>query len=493
MINNSSQKIFNNSILYALGTIASKATAFILIPIYTFNLTSTEYGIATTITTFVSTFGIVIMLSLRAAIIRFLNEYSDREKQIFIGTVVITVMVNSLLFCCLLCGFKNLYIHLIFKDISFYPYVLIGILSLCTEGIYLVYQSVLQAKQFGGLYSINSCIYLVTNTVFVIILVLLLKLSILGVVLANFLTNLFFAIYGIIDMKRRKYMIFVFNKEMFKKSIKYSLPILPHNLANDLNVYSNKIIISNCLNYALSGIYSLASQFSSVVNLIQNSINLAFRPWFIEQMQLGNEGRKQIKYMTEMIMSLFCFISVTVAVFSREFVMMFASEQYHEAWSIIPLFIFVQLVTFIYYSHVQTLMYNVAMSKFTAISSITGLLINIAVALLLVKPLGVYGIAIAQLISKAVLSIIVVVLSNYAEHVDFGLKRMIISLLIAVALMGVSVALSSYISGGMSQIISIILRLLIVGISFFAYISNYIADYKSLFLGILHRKDKNHG
>lgn len=487
MINSSSQKIFNNSILYAMGTVASKAAAFILIPIYTYNLTSEEYGIATTITTFVSTFGIVMMLSLRAAIIRFFNEYKDKQRQIFIGTITITVIANSAILVILLVLFKDLYMNVFFKGISFYPYVVLGILSLGTEGVYLTYQSVLQAKQSGGKYSLNSFFYFLLNAILTILFVVVLDFSVLGVVLSNLFTNVLFAMYGLIDMIAKKYLIFQFDFIIFKKSIRYSLPILPHNLANDMNAYANKIIINNYLSYALTGIYTLASQFALMVNVIQGSINLAFRPWFIEQMNGGQEGRNQIKYMTEMIMALFCFIAVTVSVFSREIVVIFANSEYYSACNIMPLFVFVQLIAFIYYSHVQTLMYNIKISKFTSVCSISGLLTNVLISLLLVKSLGVYGIAIAQLCSKIILSMIAVVMSNRAEKVDFGLRKMIFYLCIAAVITAISMVLVYRIDSGLTIFVSVILRLGLLVIAFVTYILSYFNDYKQLICGLIKR------
>ncbi len=492
MTNSSSQKIFNNSIMYAIGTIASKAAAFILVPIYTHNLTSAQYGIATTITTFVATFGIVMMLSLRAAIIRFFNEYKDKERQVFIGTITITVIVNSFVLSLLMILLRNFYVDVFFKDIPFYPYVLLGIISLGTEGIYLTYQSVLQAEQSGGKYSFNSFIYLLLNALLTIVFVVGMDLSVLGVVLSNMLTNALFAVYGLITMFKNKYLIFVFDKKMFTKSIKYSLPILPHNLANDMNNYASKIVINNYLSYALTGIYSLASMFGSVVNLVQTSINLAFRPWFMEQMDNGKEGRHQIKYMTEMIMALFCFISVSVSLFSREIVLLFASEDYYTAWKIIPLFIFVQLITFIYYSHVQALMYNVKVSKFTSVCSISGFITNVLVSLLLVRRLGVYGIVIAQLSSKIILSALAVIMSNRAEKVDFGLKKMIAYLICAAVICAVGVLFTHLISSWMNVFLSVALRIMLVAVAFMMYIFVYIKDYKQLISGLI-KGGRNNG
>ena len=139
--------------MYAIGTVASKAVGFFLVPIYTYNMSSDEYGIATTVTSFVSTFGIVVMLSLRAAMIRFYNQYDQKEKKRFVGTIVSFVMLNAVVICTLLCLFHNLYTPFIFKDISFFPCIFLGILSLGTETVYLLYQSLLQARQEGKKYS----------------------------------------------------------------------------------------------------------------------------------------------------------------------------------------------------------------------------------------------------------------------------------------------------------------------------------------------------
>ena len=487
MANKSTQKIFNNSLFYSLGTVASKAVGFFLVPIYTYSMSKSEYGIATTITTFVSTFGIVVMLSLRAAMIRFYNEYEDLEKPRFIGTIFSFVSFNALLICCLLCIINHIYMPLLFKSVDFFPCVFFGVLSLGTEGVYLTYQSLLQARQEGKRYSVNSMVYLFFHAITVIVFVALVKWGALGIVFSNFVTNTCFALYGVWSMRKSNLMVFCLDKEIIKKSLKYSLPILPHNLANNLNNYSVKIIINRFISYSISGLYTLASQFSTIVNLVQSSVNLAFRPWFIEQMQSGEEGRKQIKYMTCMIMSLFSFCAVTVSVFSKEIVYIMADRSYFNAWKMVPFFVFSQLISFIYYSHVQTLMYNTKMSKFTALCSTSGLLVNVIVSLLLVKNLNVYGILIAQIVSQTVLSVMTVLMSNKAERVDFGLPRMIVSLMMAAVLITLGSVISLNAANKL-DFIEIILKMIIAVIAFGVFIIPYFNDYKEFVFGIFGKK-----
>lgn len=489
MINQSSQKIFNNSLLYSVGMIFSKAVGFFLVPIYTFCVSPDEYGVATTITTFVSTFGIVVSLSLRAAMIRFYNQYNDQQKPVFIGTIVSFVILNAIVICSLLCLLNRLYVPLAFEGIGFFPYVFLGICSLGFESIYLLYQSLLQAKQDGKSYSINSIVYLLFHAVAVVLFVMLLNMGGLGIVLSNLVTNVCFAIYGLCSMKSHGYMKFGLDRVMLRNSLKYSIPILPHNLATNLNAYSTKTIINRYLGYAVSGIYALASQFSTIFALVQSSVNLAFRPWFVEQMQSGEEGRKQIKHMSCMIMALFSFCAVGISLFSKELVVLLSEQSYTDAWKMIPFFILTQLVAFIYFSHVQTLMYNLKKSKYTFICSSSSVIVNIAVSLCLVGRLGVYAILIAQFASQVTMAFLAVIMGNRAEKVDFGLRKMLVFIVAAAMLAGAGVCIDHCYHAKVS-IFAIVAKVFILGIGFAVLILPYKKDFVELLQGLVQKRKK---
>lgn len=472
--------------LYAIGTVFSKAVGFFLVPIYTYCVSDAEYGIATTITSFVSTFGVVIMLSLRAALIRFYNEYSEEEKPVFVGTVTGFVSVNAIVICTLLCIFNKLYSPIFFKEIDFYPLVFIGVLSLGAEGIYLTYQSLLQAKQDGRGYSANSVVYLLVHAASVVLFVWIMDLGSLGIVLSNCVTNFIFAIYGVFNMLRKGLMVFAWNGRMLSRSVRYSLPILPHNLSNNLSTYATKVIINSYIGYALSGLYTLAAQFSTIINMVQASVNLAFRPWFIEQMENGEEGRKQIKYMTGMIMSLYAFVAVMLSFFCKEIVLIMAEKSYSDAWKMVPFFIITQLVGFVYYAHVQTVMYNVKMSKFSAVCSFSGLGANIAFSLLLVSPLNIYGVLVARLLSQLVMATITVIMNRKSEKVDFGLKKMIFTIIMASVFSGAAMLISNAHYG--IDLIEIIMKLVLSLVAFVLFLYPYRKDFVSLIKGLLKKK-----
>jgi O-antigen/teichoic acid export membrane protein len=289
-------------------------------------------------------------------------------------------------------------------------------------------------------------------------------------------------------MEIHGYIKFGLNKHMLKRSLKYSIPILPHNLATNLNTYSTKTIINSFLGYTVSGLCTLASQFSTIFALVQSSVNLAFRPWFVEQMESGEDGRKQIKYMSCMIMSLFSFCAVVISLFSKEIVLILSEQSYASAWKMIPFFILTQLVAFIYFSHVQTLMYNLKKSKYTFICSASSVIVNIIVSIALVKCISIYAILLAQFVSQTVMAVMAVIMGNHAEKVDFGLKRMIMFIFEALVLMGVGM-LVDYSYDTKISILILFIKILILCIGFMFFIFPYRKDFGQLIIGLV-KKEK---
>ena len=88
------------SILYLISTIVNKGIAFITIPIYTRILTTGDYGISTTYTSWVDIFTVIFSLALymaiRTAFIDFKNEKEDFFNTIITFTIVLSTIVGVL-------------------------------------------------------------------------------------------------------------------------------------------------------------------------------------------------------------------------------------------------------------------------------------------------------------------------------------------------------------------------------------------------------------
>src|SRR5258706_9112438 len=81
-----------NAILYALGTMAIRTASFLLIPIYTYSLSVTDYGLLSVLLQTTQIMVIVISIGSRTALVRFAREYEKKDE---IGTLIGTsIFIN---------------------------------------------------------------------------------------------------------------------------------------------------------------------------------------------------------------------------------------------------------------------------------------------------------------------------------------------------------------------------------------------------------------
>ena len=429
------KKVFNNSIFFSIGTLATKAISFFMLPVYTYCMSDTEYGKASTILAFISTFSLLVLLGLRAAILRFYESFKEKsERSRFTGSVFFVILFNGFFVLLLSVIFKNFLIKYLFTDMDFYPLVFMGVLSLIPEALYYAYQSILQAKQHGKSYTVNSIAYMFVYATLNIIFVLFLRMGALGMTLGMFLAPAVMSIAGIIRLIKNREMIICIDIKILRPVLKYSLPIVPHDLSATLATYISKIFLNKTVSYAATGQYTVASQISNIISLVQTSLNLAFHPWFYEQMENGEEGRKNIKNFSVFIFTAYCYASILIALFSQEVITVLTPGEYRNAWKIVPIMTVALVINFIYYTHALTIFYNIKASRFIAVCSISGALFNIIAAYFFVPVYNSLGAALAYFVSKCFTALVTVFYSRRVQMVDFGLSKMIIYLFITIGL-----------------------------------------------------------
>mgnify|MGYP001052158702 CR=1 FL=1 len=430
------EKVISNSIFFSVGTVIGKIVNIAMLPVYTYFLTDIEYGIVNTLTGFSTILCIVTMLSLRASLMRFYGTTKQQEKPIFINTVLCVIILNTFLVIGVLFILKDWLMKSIFKGIEFWPLVFFALLIILFTTLFTAYQTILQAKQEGKKYTISNMLYMFIHAILNILFIVILKRGASGYMISLLLANLFLAFFGIAQLYLSGDIVFKINWNYAKKAIRYALPIVPHDLSNNVSEYISKVYLNNFLSYAATGIFSIASQVSGMMSLVQTSLNLAFHPWFNEQMGAGEQGRKNIKKFSLFVFTIYCYFCMGLSFFSKEALFLLAADEYHGAWRLVPIIALGLVIRFIYYTHVLAILYNVKASNFISVCSISGCLANCVSSYLFIKFMGLYGAAFATIAYILFLTVITVLYCNKYCKVDFGLSSMMLSLLIMIAIMG---------------------------------------------------------
>lgn len=470
---NDSGKLIKSSTIFVIASVISKCINMLLMPVFTGQLSVEEYGAAQLVLNFVSSMELLIILGLSDSVLRFDCEYSGTKEYVdFMSTIVMTVFAASTVICSLMLIFNGLVEKYFMAGLNFYPYVFWGIVSLFLSANYFIYQAILQARDEPFRYALNGLCYSLLFITFSVILVCGLKKGAEGLVIAQAITYFLLSLVGLLDLISRKLIRFVFNRRIMQNSLKYSIPLLPHGLANSISQYiANYILAVNYTTYSV-GIYSVATQISTPIDVIQNSMNRAFAPWYNRQMKEGENGQNSIRKMSELYLSVSLLISFCVAVFGRDLVYLLTPETYHAASKAIPLLAVTCIIRGFYYIYVRAVTYDVKRSKYLSIISLVSSLANIVLCSFFAIKLDFIGAGLALLLSTIIRTVPTVVFSKRIHRMNLPEKNMIIKTILILCAGALMLYIeSSYIETAqiIVEIMKVILTLIIATLLFWKY------------------------
>lgn len=302
-----------SGVLSIVGYIFNKSIAFFMIPILTRMMTTVDYGIVNTYTSWLAILSYVIGLALEYSIRTAYSDYKDKYNSYVssayslslvsffcIGSVVFilnaTVFHQSSSLVCAIC-IVHAYIHALIN--------------------YVCIKFTMQEK--------------IAHKVAILLF-----------------PNLFSAMISIIfisSMDNNKYMgriwgyiiVFVpvgiciligqfikapvnYNKKMWKYALTVSVPMVFHGLSGVILSNSDRIIIKHFLGSEVTGIYSLAYNFVQIVLAIIDAIESIWIPWYTNQMEKSKEstvnsiGRIYMLFLSLLVAGLI-FVSPEIIVF----------------------------------------------------------------------------------------------------------------------------------------------------------------------------------
>ena len=437
--------VLKNSFYYTFSSFLVKAFGFFLLPIYTAYLSPNDYGITNLVHSFLGVATFLVSFSLYAAIPRFYVEYKDDQVKIktLFGSIVIFTFISGIAFLIVSILFSSVIVRFIFTGVSFYPYVLIALVILLFQSLHTIHENILKAIQNGKFLAILSIIVFLVQTSITIIFVVILGLGPVGVLLSQAIISFIYSIFMIFDLRKRNLLSFSFDLKILKRALAYSIPIIPHNLSTSIASFISKIFINNSKSLATVGLYGIAMQFGSLIDLFQTSVNKAFSPWFYSVLHDG-KGKSDIDQMefAKILLSLYSIIYLGIGLFSQEAILLMTHSRYALAWKVVPILVVAFSVKSIYYFYVNILFYHQEAAKRIFYASLTGSFLDIVLAAILIPLYGMYGAALSFLIAKICIVAIVVMLCRKYNKGMFRLLGMIKTILPSIVLIPVGLVFS---------------------------------------------------
>ena len=485
------KSVAKHFMIYGMGSILGRIAGFILLPLYTHYLSTSEYGTLELLELTTYIVGMFMAAGISHSLLRFYYDTDvPEEKDIVASTALISIWVFSTLGFIILALTSNTISNLVFSSNDYTELFRLVFLGMMFSLIGEIPLSLFRAQQKSTLYTVISLIKLIINLCLNIVLIVKYDMGIRGIIISSLtthaLTCIVFSIYTI----KKTGLHFSYPK--FKEMLIYGLPLIPEGVGQFVLIFVDRFILQRFTTLSNVGIYSLGYKFGMIISpMITDPFLSIWRPKMFE---LAN--KENAKNFFETMFTYFIFIQIyfglSISVLIIDALKIISNPEYYSAYKIVPFISFSYILSGAYYFMQMGLLLKKKTKHFTYIVLVIAA-INTGLNFLLIPIIGIWGAVFSTTISYLLLVIFIYVISSKIYYLKYQYLR-IFKLFAAAAI----IYLLAYYIKIDSLVVSVSIKiLLLVSYPFILYIMGfYISEeinklkviYSKIILTIKNRK-----
>ncbi len=391
------KKLFKDFGVILLGSFGSKILSFLMIPLYTSILSTSDYGIIDLINTSVSFMYPIVTLSISEALVRFVLEKDGNDDAYLTTSLLIFLMGSALMI-------PGSWILSLFLFNGKYYFYILGVFVMTSAstilGQYARGTECLKVYSISGV--ITTFVFLFLNIFFLVVL----KIGLKGYLLSSIISLLVSVMYLIIRLEVFQHLSLKkgIDKVVINKMISYSIPLIFNSISWWVVISSDKYILLHFYGTSINGIYSVAQKIPS---LLMTIVTLFISAWQISS--VDNFGSEESEKFFSSVLKKYQGILVLIATIMIPFVNLIAKLMFAKDFYIAWKYVFVLLLANIFYSieSFQGTVYTAAMrTKASCYTTLAGAVCNVVLNLLLIPDFGIMGACIATASSYYLVMII---------------------------------------------------------------------------------------
>ena len=484
------KKLAGQTAIYGLPTIIGRLLTQFLTPLYTYIITTGEYGVVTSMYAYVSFLLVLLTYGMETALFRF--SQSETEKDKVYSTTLISVFSSSILFI----GIAILFSSSIATSIklSGHPEYIVWfaiILGMdATANIaFAKLREQNKAKRFAIIKSINITIWIFLNVFFIAVCrtvhqnpnsifysivekIYDPKIGVGYIFISNLIASGITLLLLLPDMLRIR---FNFDSPIWKRMMWYAMPLLIAGMAGMVNETMDRILLTYLIHpdavaMEQAGIYGACYKISIIMTVFIQTFRFAAEPFFFSQVKEKNAKQTYADVMK--YFSIVCAVIFLGTMMNISWIKYFVGEPFRVGLPVVPILLLANLCLGIFIN--QSFWYKLTgQTRFGAYLTIFGAIITLALNFYWIPRIGYMGSAWATLICYASMMIASYFLGNKYYPVQYDLKKILGYLGLAILL---------YFGVGYFQFDSIIMTLVINNLVLLGFIGFvWMLERKNLF------------
>ena len=373
------------SLWFMICSVVQKGISFLVVPIYTRMLTTSEYGTYSVFLSWTNIFYIFATLNMSAGVYNNgMIKYEDRRDD-FTSSVQGLSSVICVLCTIILIVFHSFWTRVLDMSLCF---IILMMIQIFFQGPYNYWMS---KNRFEFKYR-----SIVLVTILLAISVPILSISLmrvmsdrtLGIIIGTVITHSIIGLV-ILTINCRKGKT-IYDKEMWRYCLRFNIPLIPHYLSYIVLGQSDRVMINSFCGAADAGIYSLAYQISLVINIVTTAIDGSFNPWTYQKLKAGDF--KSIKKISNYLIGAFAIGVFGLILIAPEVLAFAAPPEYSAAKWVVPPVVCGCFFLFIAGTFMRVEFYH-EKNKIIMVASVCAALLNIGLNAIFIPMFGLIAAA----------------------------------------------------------------------------------------------------
>ncbi len=437
-----------DSMVYGLGMAGQKLIGLILLPILTRIFEPAEYGASELIGLLQLLITYFVVFGNDAALLRYIfdtDSEMDRRRIAALGLSFRAIM--AVLFTLLLLPMAGNFSQLIFRNLDYSSLIVLTLLDLpftttvkfCIDLLRVrLRPGQFVAYSLGNLAAIAILTLVFTPDVLHVELPLVgaevvlhgQGMGLTGLFLARLVADVIFTVIGLIwtwkDLSLPK------SLGVLGDMLRYGLPLVPVGLAQFVLAYADRYVLNRYVSLDQVGPYSVGAKVASFMMLFVAAFQYAWGPFAISIFREANARQTYAK-----VFSLYAFVAGAIGLvltcLAREFLAFITTGHYVHGYRMAGFLVFAAMANGAFFIPATGLQ----IAKRTGVMggiAVFAAILNVALSLLLVRPLDVYGVATASLVAQTVATVVLFAVAQRIYPVPFHPGRVALTFFMAISL-----------------------------------------------------------
>ena len=391
---NQKKELIKNTLIISIGKFSTQLVSFLLLPLYTTLLTTSEYGQYDLLNT-ISIFLIpCVTLLMEEGMFRFLiDAKTDKDKGEVFSITTAFSLISYLIWSLLI---------LIVGSIIKYPFTIYLIFYILASILSSLAGSSARGLGKFKIYSVFCFFSSFFNILLNILFIAVLKMGLSSLFLSYIIANSLVSLWLIFKIGMPKLIKFKgLNKKKIKEMIKYSFPLVPNSISWNAIALTDRLLITNILGTAKNGVYSVGNRFPTIINTCYSYFNISWKESASKVVSKDDKDEFYNSVYLNLRHFLICVSILLIAILPFIFNIL-VKNAYREAYYYIPL-----MIISVYFSNLSNFSSGIFSAykdtKILAKTTIVATIINLLIGFSLIKYIGLYAPILGTLISYIVI------------------------------------------------------------------------------------------